>query len=109
MPNVKETSSIIDILRKMTSKELAVVLIVAGTAVGGSFWFENRYAKLADTQTNIQQQQTQILQLQTQILTVVNSLPADVRKEIVERSTASKALNLEQGAFIPQNKPHSSQ
>lgn len=94
MPNVNETSGIIDVLRKMSSKELAVTIAIAIAAVGGSFWIENRYAKLADTQTNIQQQQTQILQLQTQILTVVNALPAEVRQEIVERSSASKALNL---------------
>lgn len=102
MPNVKETSGIIDILRKMTSKELAATIIVAGAAVGGSFWVEKRYAKLVDTQNNIQQQQTQIIQLQTQILTLVNSLPADIRNEMVERSKASRALSLDQSTFVKQ-------
>lgn len=102
MASLGDTTSLIDILRNMNSKQIAAVLFVVIAAVGGAFWVENRYAKLVDTQNNIQQQQTQILQLQSQILTVVNSLPVDVRKEIIERSTTSKALNIDKSNYIKQ-------
>lgn len=93
MPNLKETTDIIGILKKMTSKELAVTIIVAILSVTAAFWVENRYANLVQTQNEIQKQQTQVLHLQNQILTVVNSLPEEVRKEIIERAKASKALD----------------
>ena len=102
MPNLNDTTTIIDAIRAMTSRQLAVVIVLAASAVATAFWFENRYAKLKITQDNIQQQQTQIIQLQTQILNVVNALPADVRKEIVERSQTQQALNVNKERFISQ-------
>ena len=90
--DVDKTAGIIGTLRKMSNKELAVTVCLIVASVAGAFWIENRYAKLRDTQERIEQQQTQIIQLQTQILSVVNALPADVRREIVERSAAAQAL-----------------
>ena len=102
MPNINDTTTVIDSLRAMSSRQLAVVTVLVVSAVATAFWFENRYAKLQETQTNIQQQQTQIIQLQTQILNVVNALPADVRKEIVERSQTQQALTVKKERFIAQ-------
>lgn len=99
--DVEKTAGIIDTVKGMSSKELAVTLFLVVGCVGVAFWIENRYAKLADTQARIEQQQTQVLQLQTQILNVVNALPADVRKEIVERSLAAQALGKSGKEFVP--------
>lgn len=96
-----EVSSVIGTLRRMTNKDLASVATLVVFCVSGAFWIENRYAKLADTQMRIEQQQTEIIQLQTQILNVVNALPDEVRKEIVERSAVSRALSPDR--HIPQH------
>lgn len=96
-----KTAGIIDTVKGMTSKELAVTLVLIVSCVAGAFWVENRYAKLRDTQSRIEQQGTQIIQLQTQILNVVNALPAPVRQEIIERSAAAQALNRDKTTFIP--------
>ena len=98
--NTNDTSGIIDTVRGMNSKELAVTLFLIIGCVGAAFWVENRYAKLRDTQERIEQQQTQLIQLQTQILNVVNALPADIRKEIVERSATAQALAQRNSKFI---------
>jgi hypothetical protein len=99
--DVEKTAGVIDVLKGMSSKELAVTLLLIIGAVGVAFWVENRYAKLVDTQARIEQQQQQLIQLQTQILNVVNALPSEVRREIVERSQAAQALNKSNREFIP--------
>lgn len=102
--DIEKTAGVIDIIRKMTSRELAVLVVFVLSSVSfaiyGYNWIEGRYAKLRDTQDRIELQQAQLLQLQTQILNVVNALPAEVRKEIVERSTAQAALSADPNKFV---------
>lgn len=103
MGKENEVSSIIGTVRRMSNKDLAAVGTLIVFCVSAAFWIENRYAKLADTQMRIEQQQTEIIQLQTQILNVVNALPDGIRKEIIERSAVSRALNPERrDNYIPQ-------
>lgn len=100
--DIEKTASIITTLRRMSSKELATTIFLIIATVTSAFWIENRYAKLVDTQQRIEQQQTEIIQLQNQILTVVAALPADVRHEIIERSTVNQAINRNKSTYIPQ-------
>lgn len=92
-------NKVLELLHTLSAQQMAAVLVLVVSAVTGAFWVENRYAKLRDTQARIEQQQTQVLQLQTQILNVVNALPPEVRKEIVERSQAAQALG-RSGVFV---------
>jgi hypothetical protein len=99
--DVDQTTGVIDTIKGMTSRELAVMLVLIVLSVAGAFWIENRYAKLRDTQEVIQQQQAQVIQLQTQILNVVNALTPEQRKEILERNAVQQALN--NRTFVPAN------
>lgn len=102
--DVEKTAGIISIVRKMSNRELAVLVFFVTAAAAASVyvytWFEGRYAKLVETQQRIELQQAQLLQLQTQVLTVVNALPAEVRKEIVDRSAAQRALSVDPNKFV---------
>jgi hypothetical protein len=91
---------IIDLLKKLNSKETAAIITLITSCVSGVMFIENRYAKLVATQESLSLQQTQIIQLQHQILSLVNSLPEDIRVEIVKRSSLEKAMNIDKSNFI---------
>lgn len=108
--DVDKTAGIIDTIKGMSSKELAVTLVLIVSCVLAAFWVENRYAKMRDTQIELGRQQQEILRqqqnvenLQKQVINVVNSLPLDVRKEIIERSTLADALHPDPNKFVKSN------
>ena len=85
--------TIIETVRKMTSRQISAIIVIVCTCVSFVLWVENRYANLQETTNNIKSLSTQIIQLQSQILSVVNSLPADQRKEVVDRASISNAFS----------------
>lgn len=101
--DIGKTETVVDTVRGMTNREIAVMLTVAVSLTAGAFWVENRYAKLLETQAKLEQQQTEIIQLQNQLLQVVNSLPPEARKVFIEQTQVTQALGRNK-TFIPQPK-----
>ena len=99
--DVENAEGVVSTIRGMSSKEIAVMVLLIILSVSVAFWVENRYAKLRDTQEVIKQQQAQLIQLQTQILTVSQALTPEQRKEIVERNAVQQALS--NRTFVPTN------
>lgn len=102
--DVKKTESLIDILRKMSSGELAVLIFfIVATAVTSLTtynWIEGRYAKIKDTEANIKktelaiqkteaiilQHKAEILQSHIKTLELIKAQPKHVREEIEKNS-----------------------
>lgn len=97
--DVEKTAGIIDIIKSMTSRQLAVTLLLIALSVGLSFWFEKRYAKLVDYQNDLKIQQDRITaqekdlnKLKFNMLAVVNSLDPETRKKVFELSNTNIIL-----------------
>lgn len=97
--DIDKTAGVIKVIRSMTSRQLAVTLLLMALSVGLSFWFEKRYAKLVDYQNDIKEQQDRLSaqekdlnKLKFNMLAVVNSLDSETRKRIFELSNTSSIL-----------------
>lgn len=120
--DIEKTKTIIDIIKSMTSAQMAVTIFLIVSSVLLTIWFERKYSnmidslvKIVDYEKDLQRQQqlidqqkefvskqkTEILVIRSQIRTVVNSLPAEIRKEFYTRSTHDKLL----GDETIENKP----
>jgi hypothetical protein len=102
--DIERTSGIIGTLRKMSNRELATTIFLVVVCVAGAFWVERRYANLEATQDELRQRQIETQDLQKQVINVVNSLPIEVRKEIIERSQLNQALSTDPKKFIAPQK-----
>lgn len=94
------TETLVSAIKTMNSRQISAVITIVIMSVSFIIWVENRYAKLQDTTNNIKTLSTQIIQLQSQILSVVNSLPAHQRKEVVDRAAVSNTLTI-----VPEKAP----
>ena len=109
--DVEKTAGIIDVIKSMSSRQMAVTLLLIALSVGLSFWFEKRYAKLVDYQNDIKEQQERLAaqekdltKLKFNMLAVVNSLDPETRKKVFELSNTSSILtgNISNLPQIPQ-------
>lgn len=87
--DVEKTKNIIDTLRKMTSRELAVTLFLVVSAVAGAMWIENRYAKITETKQQIEQTEeeikkhkAEIIQMHIRTLELIRMQPKEVQEQI---------------------------
>lgn len=110
--DIEKTAGVIGTLRRMTNRELATTIFLIVASVSAAFWVENRYAKIQDTQADLNRQQQEILQqqakidsIQTNLISVVNSLPPQVRREVLERTATNQALNPEPTKFVKPKQP----
>lgn len=81
-----KTQGIIDTVKNMSSRELAVTVTLIVMVVAAAFWVENRYAKLTETEERIARHQAQLIQVQTQILELINAQSPEAQRQIRERS-----------------------
>ena len=93
--DVEKTKGIIDTLRKMSSKELAVTLFLVVGAVSGAFWIENRYAKIEETRSRIEnteieirKHKEEIIQMHIRTLELIRIQPKEVQEAIDKNSRA---------------------
>lgn len=91
--DVEKTKGIIDTLRKMSSKELAVTIFLIVGAVSGAFWIENRYAKIEETRSGIektkleiQRHKEEIIQMHVRTLELIRLQPKEVQEAIDKNS-----------------------
>lgn len=102
--DIKKTENVIDVLRKMSSGELAVLIFFVCLSVVASIgtyaWIEGRYAKIKDTEANIKkteaaiqkteamilQHKAEILQTHIKTLELIKVQPKNVREEIEKNS-----------------------
>ena len=91
--DVEKTKGIIDTLRKMSSKELAVTLFLAAGAVSLAFWIENRYAKIEETKSSIEntmieirRHKAEIIQMHIRTLELIRLQPKEVQEAIEKNS-----------------------
>lgn len=88
MPNVGDmVSSILGMNGKQFTSMVSIIIFCVSIA----FWIENRYANLKQTQESIKhtqeiitKSQTQIAQMQTNIMLIIQKMPDNVKKEIIE-------------------------
>jgi len=87
--DVEKTKNIIDTLRKMTSRELAVTLFLVVSAVAGAMWIENRYAKITETKQQIERTEqeikkhkAEIIQMHIRTLELIRMQPKEVQEQI---------------------------
>lgn len=95
MPNVdvEKTKGLIDVLKKMSSRELAVTLFLMVGAVSGAFWVEGRYAKIQETRTGIERTEAdirkhkeEIIQMHIRTLELIKAQPPAVQEQIEKNS-----------------------
>jgi len=93
--DTEKTKGIIDTLRRMTSKELAVTLFLVVGGVSCAFWVENRYAKIAETKSDIERAEqeikkhkAEIIQMHVRTLELLKIQPKEVQ-ETIERNSKS--------------------
>lgn len=97
-----KTTGIIDTLKKMSSRELAVTLFLIVGAVMGTFWIEGRYAKIKETKEEIEKTEAsikkteaeikkhklEILQMHIKTLELIKLQPKSVQETIDRNSQA---------------------
>lgn len=90
-----KTKGIIETLRKMSSRELAVTLFLIVGGISGAFWIENRYAKIAETKLDIERTEqeiikhkAEIIQMHIRTLELIRIQPKEVQ-ETIERNSKS--------------------
>lgn len=88
-----KTATVIGTLRGMTSKELAVTVVLVVCAVSASFWIENRYAKIEETRASIERTEAEIrkhkeeiIQMHVRTLELIKVQPPQVQ-ETIERNS----------------------
>jgi flagellar motor component MotA len=93
--DVEKTAGIIDTLRNMSSKELAVTIFLIVAAVLGAAWVENRYAKIKETNASIQEtmmeirkHKEEIIQMHVRTLELIRLQPKEVQETIDKNSRA---------------------
>lgn len=93
--DTEKTKGIIDTLRKMSSRELAVTLFLIVGAVSGAFWIENRYAKIAETKADIEKTEqdikrhkAEIIQMHVRTLELIKIQPKEIQEQIEKNSNA---------------------
>ena len=93
--DTEKTKGIIDTLRRMSSRELAVTLLLVASGISGAFWIENRYAKIAETKSDIEKTEQEIkkhkleiIQMHIRTLELIKIQPKDVQ-ETIERNSKS--------------------
>lgn len=98
--DIKETKNIIDILKKMSSAELAVTIFLMFAAVYGAFWIEGRYVKIKQlkeeierteasikvTEQDIKKHKTEILLMNARTLEILKQYPEPVQ-DTIERNS----------------------
>jgi len=91
--DIDKTRGILDTLRRMSSKELAVTLFLICTSVSGAFWIENRYAKINETkleidktETEIRKHKEEIMQMHVRTLELIRLQPKEVQETIDKNS-----------------------
>lgn len=91
----EKTATVIGTLRGMSSKELAVTVILVITAVSASFWIENRYAKIEETRASIERTEAEIrkhkeeiIQMHVRTLELIKLQPPGVQDAIERNSKA---------------------
>lgn len=91
--DVEKTKGIIDTLKKMSSKELAVTIFLVVGAVSAAFWVENRYAKIEETRAaiekaemDIRKHKDEIIQMHVRTLELLKVQPKPVRDQIEKNS-----------------------
>lgn len=79
----------------MSSKEIAVTLFLIVVAVSGAFWIENRYAKISETKSSIEQTEmeikkhkAEIIQMHVRTLELIRMQPKEVQEQIERNSQA---------------------
>ena len=87
--DIDKSKSIIDTLRKMTSRELAVTLFLIVSSVVGAMWIENRYAKITETKQQIERTEqeikkhkAEIIQMHIRTLELIRMQPKEVQEQI---------------------------
>jgi HAMP domain-containing protein len=65
--DIDKTKGIIDTLKGMSSKELAVTIFLIVSAVILAFWIEGRYAKIEETRAEIQKTEAYIRRTEAEI------------------------------------------
>lgn len=93
--DTEKTKGIIDTLRRMSSRELAVTLFLVVGGIFGAFWVENRYAKIAETKADIEKTEqdirrhkAEIIQMHVRTLELIKIQPKEVQ-ETIERNSKS--------------------
>lgn len=98
--DIKKTENIIDVLRKMSSAELAVTLCLIVGAVYSVFWVEGRYVKMKQlkdemtkietsikqTEQDIKKHKTEILLMSAKNLEILKQFPEPVQDKIERNS-----------------------
>jgi len=100
--DVEKTKGIIDVIKEMTSKELAVTLFLMVGSVSLAFWVENRYAKIEETQAEIEitrkeikkteqeieRHKFEIIQMHVRSLELIKAQPKSVQETIDKNSNS---------------------
>ena len=93
--DTEKTKGIIDTVKKMSSRELAVTLFLIVSGISGSFWIENRYAKIAETKSDIERAEqeikkhkAEIIQMHIRTLELIKIQPKEVQ-DTIERNSKS--------------------
>jgi hypothetical protein len=87
--DIDKSKSIIDTVRKMSSRELAVTLFLIVSSVVGAMWIENRYAKITETKQQIERTEqeikkhkAEIIQMHIRTLELIRMQPKEVQEQI---------------------------
>lgn len=93
--DIEKTKGIIDTIKGMSSKELAVTIFLMCGAVSLAFWVENRYAKIEETQAEIkkteeeiQRHKFEIIQMHVRTLELIKLQPKEVQEAIDKNSNS---------------------
>lgn len=93
--DVEKTENIIDTIKNMSAKELAVTVFLIVGAVFLAFWVEGRYAKIEETRASIERTEAEIrkhkeeiIQMHVKTLELIKLQPKEVQ-ETIDRNSKS--------------------